>query len=384
MKFQRKLPPVIFLKALGMTALALFLSMVMMQPFTVSTSTLLSPHERKDFKITDFYNIVADSRDVRQLDDDIVIVNIDNSDREEIAMMLDRLMSFQPKAVGLDVTFDERRDSIVDEYLEAVADNFPNLIEAITVAPDEKESGKFDISEHSFYIDSTKFDRVGVVNLPKKFDGGVVRQFIVGTQLLDGDTLYSLPVKIAMLVAPDKVDLLRARSATLETINYPSRIYRSVEAADIDSFAGLIEDRIVLIGAMNDLGDKHLTPLGSPMPGVEIHARALSTILSGDYIKVVPQWLNIFAAALVCYLFLLLNLALKVTFKGLILRLLQVMLLYLILVFSYSVFINHNVLVDFSFTLLMVTFGLFAFDIWMGGQALYNFLRDKIRKHNSK
>lgn len=367
-----------------MTVLALFLSMVMMQPFTVSTSTLLSPHERKDFKITDFYNIVADSRDVRQLDDDVVIVNIDNADREEIAMMLDRIMSYQPKAVGLDVTFDERRDSIVDDYLEMVADNFPNLIEAITVAPVEDKRGIFDVAEHSFYIDSARFDRVGVVNLPKKFDGGVVRQFIVDTPLSDGDTLYSLPVKLAMLVAPEKVDVLRKRGASLETINYPSRIYRTFDAADVDSFASVIENRIVLIGAMNDLGDKHLTPLGSPMPGVEIHARALSTILSGDYIKVVPQWLNIFAAGLVCYLFLLLNLWLKVTFKGLILRLLQVLLLYLILVFSYSVFINHNVLVDFSFTLLMVTFGLFAFDIWMGGQALYNFIRDKINKHNSK
>ncbi|MDE5786365.1 MAG: CHASE2 domain-containing protein, partial [Duncaniella sp.] len=227
-------------------------------------------------------------------------------------------------------------------------------------------------------IPPTRNPRGVGLNLPKKFDGGVVRQFIVGTPLIGADTLYSLPVRLAMMVAPEKADLLRARNVNLETINYPSRIYRTIDAADIDSLAEIITDRIVLIGAMNDLGDKHLTPLGSPMPGVEIHARALSTILSGQYVKVVPQWLNIFAAAVVCYLFLLLNLWLKVSFKGLILRLLQVLLLYLILVFSYSVFINHDVLVDFSFTLLMVTFGLFAFDIWMGGQALFNYLRAKL------
>lgn len=384
MKYKLKRPPMILLKSLGMTALALFLSMVMMQPFTVSTSTLLSPHERKDFKITDFYNIVADSRDVRQLDDDIVIVNIDNADREDIAVMLDRLMSYGPRAVGLDVTFDERHDSIVDDYLETVVDNFPNLVEAITVMPVDDGSGNFNISEHSFYIDPTRYDRVGVVNLPKKFDGGVVRQFIVTTPLDGGDTIYSLPMRLAMIVAPEKADKLLARNVGLETINYPSRIYRSFDAAAIDSVADIVAGRIVLIGAMNDLGDKHLTPLGSPMPGVEIHARALSTILSGQYISVVPQWLNIVAAAVVCYLFLLLNLWLKVSFKGLILRLLQVLLLYLILVFSYSIFINRNILVDFSFTLLMVTFGLFAFDIWMGGQALYNYLRAKIIAYKKK
>lgn len=366
-----------------MTALALVLSMVMMQPFSVSTSTLLSPHERKDFSITDFYNIVADSRDVRTLDDDIVIVNIDNSDREDIALMLDRLMRCQPRAVGLDVTFDERRDSVVDEYLEEVTDNFPGLVEAVTV---ERVDGSdnYSLHERSFYMDSIRLSRAGIVNLPKKFDGGVVRNFIVKMTLEDGMEIESLPVKIAREAAPDKLQQLLSRGRDFETINYPSRIYRTIEASEIDSFASDIEGRIVLIGALTDIGDKHLTPLGSPMPGVEIHARALSTILSGNYLRIVPKWLNILVGVLICYFFLLLHISLKVTFKGLILRILQVALLYLILVFSYSVFINRNVLMDFSFTLLMVTFGLFAFDIWMGLQALYIFLRDKIRNRKSE
>ncbi len=366
-----------------MTALALMLSMVMMQPFSVSTSTLLSPHERKDFSITDFYNIVADSRDVRTLDDDIILVNIDNADREDIALMLDRLMRYEPKAVGLDVTFDERRDSLVDEYLEEITDNFPGLVEAVTVdrAPGDDT---YKLHERSFYMDSARLSRAGIVNLPKKFDGGVVREFIVKMPLDNGQEIESLPVKIAREVAPEKLQMLLDRGRDFETINYPSRIYRKIDASEIDSFAAEINGRIVLIGALTDIGDKHLTPLGSPMPGVEIHARALSTILSGSYLRVVPKWLNILTGVLICYFFLLLHISLKVTFKGLVLRVLQVVLLYLILVFSYSVFINRNVLMDFSFTLLMITFGLFAFDIWMGLQALYVYLRDTIKHKNSK
>lgn len=63
-------------KAIGITLLAFGLSLVIMQPFTISLATLVSAKDRQDFNITDFYNIIADGREVRELDRDIVIVDI--------------------------------------------------------------------------------------------------------------------------------------------------------------------------------------------------------------------------------------------------------------------------------------------------------------------
>lgn len=74
-------------------------------------------------------------------------------------------------------------------------------------------------------------------------------------------------------------------------------------AEDTDIFeqykaAGIFKKKIVIIGASADeLQDNRLTPFfnynGSRrlMPGPEIHANALQTILSGDYIVPSPRWL---------------------------------------------------------------------------------------------
>ncbi len=93
-------------KAIGITLLAFGLSLVIMQPFTISLATLVSAKDRQDFNITDFYNIIADGREVRELDRDIVIVDITGATREDVAFILDVMPDFEPRAVGLDVIFD--------------------------------------------------------------------------------------------------------------------------------------------------------------------------------------------------------------------------------------------------------------------------------------
>lgn len=53
---------------------------------------------------------------------------------------------------------------------------------------------------------------------------------------------------------------------------------------------GIFNDKIVIIGVTAlGYGDVYWTPLGQPMPGVEIHAQAMNTILSGQFIKPVSS-----------------------------------------------------------------------------------------------
>lgn len=61
--------------------------------------------------------------------------------------------------------------------------------------------------------------------------------------------------------------------------------------------SGVFEDKIVLIGAtMPELNDLHSTPFAdqNTMPGVEMHANAIQTILSGKYIHYMPPIINLF------------------------------------------------------------------------------------------
>ncbi|MDZ7683470.1 MAG: CHASE2 domain-containing protein [Fodinibius sp.] len=55
------------------------------------------------------------------------------------------------------------------------------------------------------------------------------------------------------------------------------------------------EDKIVLVGAtMPELQDRHATPFArqGTMAGVEMHANAIQTVLSGKYIQYISAWVN--------------------------------------------------------------------------------------------
>lgn len=120
------------IKALGITAVAFLLSWLVAQPFSFSMSTLVSSQDKKDFNITDFCNIVADSRPVRTLDKEIVVVNIDRASRNDITDLLAIVSIMEPKAVGLDVTFNECRQS--DTLLLDAISSLPQVVMAQCVS----------------------------------------------------------------------------------------------------------------------------------------------------------------------------------------------------------------------------------------------------------
>lgn len=79
------------------------------------------------------------------------------------------------------------------------------------------------------------------------------------------------------------------------------------EAFEINSFTdpeigllkrGVFKDKLVLVGAtMPELNDFHATPYNSSeskltrgMPGVEVHANAIQTILDGNYVRAINPW----------------------------------------------------------------------------------------------
>jgi adenylate cyclase len=81
---------------------------------------------------------------------------------------------------------------------------------------------------------------------------------------------------------------------------------QTVGAHDTAKLAQMVKGKIVFLGPDN-MDDRHATPFFTAFsltdkwmtPGVEIHANSLHTILTGSYIKPVPQWARIIALALV-------------------------------------------------------------------------------------
>lgn len=89
----------------AITALAFLLSFVVAAPFSASLSAMFSGPEKTDFMMSDLFVQVADGRPVRQIDDRIVLVDVGQMDRENIARTLEQVALCCPKAVGIDINF---------------------------------------------------------------------------------------------------------------------------------------------------------------------------------------------------------------------------------------------------------------------------------------
>lgn len=198
----------------------------------------------------------------------------------------------------------------------------------------------------------------------------------------NGEKKPSFALAIAEQIDPKVAEEIYARSNEFEIIDFPSHEYTVIDWYDVPDRAEAIEGKIVLIGATGDTSDIHATPIDARMAGVMIHAYALSTMLHGRYYDTVPGWVNILVAGIICILMIYLSLWITSPIKGVVLRLVQVVMLYLTLRVGYSLFVDHHIIMDFSYSVLMLAFVFFASDVWSGTIYLYNKLR-KIKWHKT-
>lgn len=355
------------LKTTCIVALAYMLSVLFIKPLAFSESTFLSLQDKRDFTVTDFFNSVANQRSVRYLDPNIVIVNIDTADRWDIAAILETLTLCQPAAVGIDATFNKSSDND-DELLSAIT-NCPGIVLAMTVVPDgETPDGqqKFRIDEKSFFQDSLPELTYAAVNLPTKHEKSTVRRFPVYFDGPRATKINSFSVAVAEKLDPVAVEELYNRGKSLEVINFPSREFLEIEPDEIPDNIEKIKGKVVLLGALREESDQHPTPTELSMPGVRIHAHSISTIIDREYFTQLTDFQNWMIALGLCFMLVYLNITINLGIKGMVLRIIQVIMLYLIVRIGYYLFIEHRVITDFSLSFLMITFGLFACDTWIG------------------
>ncbi|MDE6753819.1 MAG: CHASE2 domain-containing protein, partial [Muribaculaceae bacterium] len=316
-----------------------------------------------DFVLSDFYAQVADRRPVRNLSNKILIIDIGRADRDEIATLIESVGLCEPLAVGVDVNFEEPKEDNT-HLLEALG-SVSQIVLPVSVKVGKK-ADEFEIDEHPFFYGDLPNVRYGAVNLPGKFEGATIREFSVFYPMEDGNRQQSFVAALGEMVSKEKYNDLMARGSRLETIDYPSR---EIPVTDMETFYAnpeWAEGKIVLIGAVNEASDMHGTPVRSSMAGIMIHAQALSTILDGSYYSSLPKWFDEFIAVALCFVMILMSIGLTTKFKGILIRFVQVILVYLAIRIGYSLYVDHRVILDFSLTLLMIAFGTFAIDIWNG------------------
>ena len=371
-------------KAVVITLMTLAFSHVAM--YDLTSVSFFSPMEKAaDFRFSDFYTLVAANNSDASYEKDIVIVPVDGCNRSRIAETISDIDYCAPAAVGLDIFFTPLPDSESDPLVEALADCDNLVLPALVVA----DSTELRISHGSYYdsilTPSGGFAAVNLVESEDQLDN--VREFQKGFATPDG-AVNTLAAALAAIGRPDAYTALDARTNKREEIAYSSREFEILTPDEILDNPDKIEGRIVLVGKLQDRGDKHITPLNNYTPGLMIHAYILATIINGDYIRQLSMWEEVMLGALLCFLVVWINVHLMASVMGpLLVRSLQVGLLCFLIVTGTQAYIRLHVDLNFSYSILTVSLGVAACEVYgaiFDRNGLIDFIYSKYRKIKSK
>lgn len=358
-----------------MTKLPLPLKSVVITVMTLACSHLVvydlmevsffSPMEKaSDFRFSDFYTIVADDRAVSELDENIVLVPVDGLTRREMARAIDDIDFSGPAAVGLDIAFAPPSDPLDDPLAESLA-SCANLVMPVRVEYGDSSTHL----SHLSYYDHIVNPQGGYAAVNIQGDArqrSTVREFTASFPTEEG-TIPALAMALVEIAHPEAARKLQERGGKDEYIRFHSRKLEIIEPDEIIDSQDLLQGKIVLVGKMQNAGDLHVTPLDNFTPGLLIHAHTAATILSGDYIMALTPFQSYAVAALACFIIVWINMWLIENPVGpLVVRVVQVGLLYLMIVGGTWAYIRHSVDLNFSFALLSASLGVAACDVYIG------------------
>ncbi len=270
----------------------------------------------------DVYDIVYSKiREEPPADTSIVLVNIGNLSRLEIAKQINVINSYDPFLIAVDAIFQEEKESCGDSVLADAFSKCKDLILVSKLDKFDEENDTYDTLITSINL-FDKYSSLGFANLPNddKVSFKTIRDFRPSSKL-NGSVIPALASKVAELYDTNAYRYLMNRQNGIEKINYTGNTNRffSLDAHQVlsgDNNLNFLRNKIVLMGFMGtDLYNKTLediffTPLneryaGKSFPdmyGVVIHANIISMILRKNYVDSMPQWVSILLAFVISYI----------------------------------------------------------------------------------
>lgn len=326
--------------------------LILFSLFFVILLSFSDPVEQLKLNVTDQLFEIRGPRPIQ--DTSVVIVSISQQADQEIpykypwptnlhAKLIEHLNQAGAKAIGFDVLFDKRDnyDLANDTVFADAVKKYGNVILGANLqsAGQNRGGGTSSLSTMFVKPNGVLWDAnpnpPGIVRAYRDADASI-RKYLLDI-LYSGNTYRSLGVELLKLYSGPSAQVSNADDVFklgsfeipkykehLMSINYygppgtfPTYSYETViddstvilasedSTFQMNTFSdpnfGLkntnaFRDKIVLVGAtMPELHDLHSTPFASQgsMPGVEMHANAIQTILSGRFISYAPWWLSL-------------------------------------------------------------------------------------------
>ena len=283
------------LKALCVSSLAVLFALVLYYPLG-SLLPYIGVDRNNSFYINKYYSRINKSKVDAVNQEAITVINTqsfnDNDARSSIADLLCAVCKNNPLAVGVDIRFTSRRDSINDEKLINTIRRFSHQI----VLAQASHGGE--ILPSILPEDSLIF---GITNLPDYYS------FIPFTSVNGiSKPLFSYQLStVAGAEDNQKLDHF--------LVNYASRSFNSINAtkflaASVDIQQDLVCGKVVIIGDIDNAKDYHYSPFpiqgDNWSPGVLLHAYATySLLVRKDSLKTWPLWANFLLCFLLCSIF---------------------------------------------------------------------------------
>lgn len=254
----------------------------------------------KDFTLTDiFYTKIVNQS--RIYNGPLVLINVENKSRQEIAFLLQRLEEGKPKVVGLDIIFPDKKDSASDEMLKQTFAHYDNIVFPYIASFDSTvEEAK---NNEYFQTKATAF--VNLIGENREFS--TIRYYYPVY-----NNIPQFTTAVIQMYDPSKATALLKRDKKTE-IKYYGNVqnfkYNTFDEVMNPAFnPGTLKDKIVLLGYLGTADgnsvavdeDKFFTPLNPrlsgrsypDMYGTLLHANILRMALDADYIYSFPTWLN--------------------------------------------------------------------------------------------
>jgi len=236
-----------------------------------------------DYSFTDFYYKLLDGSGKRDTSRIVTIVDMTElTSRRDLADLFLNVNALKPKAVGVDMVFEGYKEDVLgDTMVSQAAKNVKNFVFSYKII-----DSMDDATVRSFFTPSDSVTE-GFTNMPRQLYGGMKRNVSIG-RMTGGAVQPSFIKKVVDIYAGQEVVPLSEKELS---INFSPKTYRVVSWDSLYEYRDLIEDHLVLIGAMKEEGDMHYTPQGK-IAGVELLAYAAETMLMQNEIKAAPEWMT--------------------------------------------------------------------------------------------
>lgn len=271
--------------------------------FVLFNVSVFSPFTQafKDFTLTDLYYSKIKTQD-NIYKGPLVLINVENRNREEIAFLIQRLEEGKPKVIGLDIIFREQRDSGSDELLKQTFAKYNNIIFPYIASFDGAAE---EVRTHEyFHVKSYSF--VNTLGDDPKFS--TLRNYYPVY-----NNVPAFTTALLQMYDSSKAAILLKKGQKKTEIRYYGSIqnfkYKTFDEVMQPGFQdSVLKDKIVLLGYLgsNNAGpraldeDRFFTPLNPrlsgrsypDMYGCIVNANILRMALDKDYVYSFPSWLN--------------------------------------------------------------------------------------------